>query len=294
MPRSIWNGTITFGLIAVPIKVHSATESHTIHFHQVHESDGARIKQKRICSKEGKEVPYKEVAKGYEVKKGEFVLLGQDEINAAAGEQSRLIEIEEFVCAPDIDPVFYNRTYYLGTGDGGADAYRLLHDALARSQRAGIGRWVFHNREYLVAIRALDDTLVLHTMVFADELVDAGSLDLDTPEKAPSKREVEMAGRLVDSLHGQFRAPSFKDSYRERVLELIARKAKGEEIELPKPEEPEDTPDLMAALEASLGKSKKGPKRTSKRASSNRRGSKSRGSKSTGSRSRKRATRSAS
>jgi DNA end-binding protein Ku len=257
MPRSIWNGTITFGLIAVPIKVHSAIEDQAVHFHQVHIEDGARIKQKRICAKEGKEVPYKEVAKGYEVRSGEYVLLSQDEINAAAGEQSRLIELEEFVCAADIDPVFYNRTYYLGAGDDGEDAYRLLHDALERSGRAGIGRWVFHNREYLVAIRALDGVMVLHTMVFAHELVDPGSLDLDPPGKAPAKREVEMAERLVDSLHEPFRPTSFKDSYRERVLDLIKRKAKGEEIEMPEPEEPEETPDLMAALEASLGKGKK-------------------------------------
>jgi DNA end-binding protein Ku len=257
MPRSIWNGTITFGLIAVPIKVHSAIEDRTVHFHQVHAKDGARIKQKRVCSKEGKEVPYKEVAKGYEVRSGEYVLLSQDEINAAAGEQSRLIELEEFVCAAEIDPVFYNRTYYLGAGDGGEDAYRLLHDALARSERAGIGRWVFHNREYLVAIRSLDGVIALHTMVFANELVKASSLDIDKHSKAPSKREVEMAARLVDALHERFRPKNFKDSYRDRVLDLIKRKAKGEEIEMPEVEEPEETPDLVAALEASLGDKKK-------------------------------------
>jgi DNA end-binding protein Ku len=257
MPRSIWNGTITFGLLSVPIKVHSAIEDRTVHFHQVHAKDGSRIKQKRICSKEGKEVPYKEVAKGYEVRKGEYILLSQEEINAAAGEQSRLVEIEEFVCADDIDPVFYNRAYYLGAGDGGEDAYRLLHDALMRSKRAGIGRWVFHNREYLVAIRPLDGVLAMHTMVFADELVKAGSLDIDTPSKKPAKKEIEMAARLVDALHERFRPGSFKDTYRERVLDLIKRKAKGEEIEIPEPEQPEQTADLMAALEASLSSSGK-------------------------------------
>jgi DNA end-binding protein Ku len=258
MPRSIWNGTITFGLVTVPVKVHSAVEDQTVHFHQVHAKDGARIKQKRIYSKEDKEVPYKEVAKGYEVRKGEYVLLSQDEINAAAGEQSRLIEIEEFVCADDIDPVFYNRAYYLGAGDKGQDAYRLLHDALERSGRAGIGRWVFHNREYLVAVRPLDGVLALHTMVFGDELVKADSLDIDKPSKKPAKKEIDMAARLVEALHGRFRPGSFKDTYRERVLDLIARKAKGEEIEIPEPEEPEETADLMAALEASLSGSGKG------------------------------------
>jgi DNA end-binding protein Ku len=256
MPRSIWNGTIAFGLIAVPIKVYSATESHTIHFHQVHAEDGARIKQKRICSKEGKEVPYKEVAMGYEVRGGEFVMLDKDEINAAAGDRSHTIELEQFVDPADVDPVFYDRTYYLGAGKDGEDAYRLLFDALRRVGRAGIGRWVFHNREYLVGVRAGDEVLVLHTMRFADEVVPAGKLDIPRPSRKPAERELDMAEQLVESLQKSFRPSAFKDSYRERVAGLIKRKAEGEEIELPEPEEVEATDDLFAALEASLGKSK--------------------------------------
>jgi DNA end-binding protein Ku len=232
--------------------VYSSTEDRSVHFHQVHVKDGAQIKQRRICSKEGKEVPYKQVAQGYEIRGGEYVLLSKDEIAAAAGEQSRLIELEEFVCAGDIDPVFFDRTYYLGTGDKGDDAYRLLHDALAKSARAGIGRWVFHNREYLVAVRALEDALALHTVRFADELIDAGDLDIPTPSRAPSKREVKMAAQLVDSLHERFDPGAFTDSYRERVLELITLKARGEEPPAPDPESDEEQPDLMAALEASL------------------------------------------
>jgi non-homologous end joining protein Ku len=146
VPRSIWNGTVSVGLIAVPVKVHSAVEDKSVHFHQVHAKDGARIKQKRICSKEGKEVPYKEVVGGYELRGGEYVLLSDDEIKAAAGKSSHLIGLDQFVCAAGIDPVFYERTYYLGAGDDGHDAYRLLHDALKRSRRAGLGRWVFHNQ----------------------------------------------------------------------------------------------------------------------------------------------------
>jgi DNA end-binding protein Ku len=257
MARSIWNGTITFGLIAVPIKVHSATEDKGVHFHQVHAADGARIKQKRICSKENKEVPYKEVAKGYELRGGKYVMLEQEEIDAAAGESSHLIELEEFVCAADIDPVFYDRTYYLGAGDDGADAYRLMHDALKKSDRAGLGRWVFHNREYLAAIRPLDGVLALHTMRFADELADAKDLDIPKPSRVPSKREIEMAGKLVDSLHDRFDPDAFHDSYRERVLELIDAKASGKEPELPEVEEEQDSTDLAAALEASLGGSRK-------------------------------------
>jgi DNA end-binding protein Ku len=256
MPRSIWNGTITFGLIAVPIKVSSAVEDKSIHFHQVHASDGAQIKQKRICSEEHKEVPYKEVAKGYELRGGKYVLLSQDEIDAAAGRQSRLIELDEFVCANEIDPAYYGRTYYLGAGDDGSDGYRLLHDALARVGRAGIGRWVFHNREYLVAVRPLDGVLALHTMRFSDELVDAGDLEIPSPSRAPTKREIQMAGQLVDALHDRFDPEAFEDRYRERVLELIETKASGREPELPEIEEQQDKPDLAAALEASLGGSK--------------------------------------
>jgi DNA end-binding protein Ku len=262
MPRSIWNGTITFGLIAVPIKVHSATDDKSVHFHQVHAKDGARIKQKRICSKEGREVPYKQVAKGYQVRPGEYVLLSQDEIAAAAGERSHLIELEEFVRAQEIDPVHYDRTYYLGSGDDGEDAYRLLHDALETADRAGIGRWVFHNREYLVVLRPLHGVLALHTMRFADELVPGDELEVPAPSRAPTKREIEIAAQLVDSLQERFDPGAFRDTYRERVLELVQSKARGEEPRPPEPDQPKDAPDLMAALEASLdGQSPPGKRR---------------------------------
>jgi DNA end-binding protein Ku len=259
MPRSIWNGTITVGLIAVPVKVSSVVQDKAVHFHQVHAPDGVRITQRRMCSKEGKEVPYKEIAKGYEVSSGEYVLLSPDEIAAAAGAGAHRVSLEEFVCARDIDPDFFQRTYYLGAGADGEAAYRLLHDALARTDRAGIGRWVFHNREYLVAVRARDDVLTLHTMRFADELVAPGDLEVAKTSRAPSKREAEMAAALVDSLHEPFKPEAFKDTYREALLALINRKAKGEEIEIPEPSEPGEAPDLLAALEASLG----GGKRTS-------------------------------
>jgi DNA end-binding protein Ku len=260
MPRSIWNGTITVGLIAVPVKVSSAVQDKAVHFHQVHAADGVRIKQRRVCSKEGKEVPYKQVAKGYAVSGGEYVLLSADEIAAAAGDGAHRVSLEEFVCAHDIDPDFFARTYYLGAGADGEAAYRLLHDGLARTDRAGIGRWVFHNREYLVAVRAREDVLMLHTMRFADELVGPGDLDIATPIRAPSKRETEMAAALVDSLHEPFEPNAFKDTHRAAPLALIKRKAKGEEIELPEPTEPGEAPDLLAALQASLSDGKRGSK----------------------------------
>ena len=250
--RSIWNGTIAFGGVFVPIKVHSATEDRSVHFHEVHVDDGARIEHKRICSKEGKEVPYKEIVKGYEVSEGKFVVLEDDELKAAAGENSRLIEVEEFVCAAEIDPVLFEKTYYLGSQDKGKDAYRLLHDALDKTDRAGIGRWVFHNREYLVAVRALDDVLGMHTMRFHDELVPAKDLDVPAPSRNPSKRELDMAGQLVESLHATFEAEKFEDTYRERLLEYIQAKAKGKLDKLPTRTEAQHPDDLMAALEASV------------------------------------------
>jgi DNA end-binding protein Ku len=254
MPRSIWNGTISFGLMRVPIKVHSATEDKGVHFHEVHAKDGAQIKHKRLCSKEGKEVPYKQIASGYEVRRGEYVLLSKEEIDAAAGRQSREIELEEFVAAQEIDPIFYNRGYWLGAGKDGQDAYRLLHDALQRAERVGLGRWVFHNREYLAAVRAHEDVLALHTMRFADELVGADDLELPSPSRKPAPREVKMAGSLVDSLADTFKPERFEDSYRDRVLALIEAKAKGEEPDLPEAPEQDGELDLAAALEASLGK----------------------------------------
>src|SRR5919107_438578 len=259
MPRSLWNGTIAFGAVAVPIKLYSAVESKTVHFHEVHLKDGARIQHRRFCAKEDREVPREEVVKGYEVSSGKHVVVEQEEIAAAAGPRSRIVDVEHFVDAAEIDPVFYDKAYFLGAGDDGEGPYRLLHAALDRTGRAAIGRFTFHNREYLAAIRPYGDVLVLHTMRFADELVEAGDLELPKAGKKPDEREVEMAGRLVESLHEAFKADKHHDEYREAVLAAIERKAKGEEIEAPEQPEREEHDSLLAALEASLGSSKKKP-----------------------------------
>jgi DNA end-binding protein Ku len=251
-PRSIWNGTIAFGLVTVPVKVFSATESKTVHFHEVHEPDGSRIEHRRICPNDGKEVDYDHIVKGFEVRKGEWVELSDDEIAAAAGPQTKLLDVDHFVPAEDIDPVFYERTYHLGAGDEGDDAYALLHAALERSGRAGIGRWVFHNRERTVVIRARDGVLALHTLRFEADLEDPGKLKLPRVSKKPSKREIDMAGKLVEGLHTSFQPSKYKDSYRRAVQKLIKRKAEGKEIEPPDEPEEEPSDDLMAALEASL------------------------------------------
>jgi DNA end-binding protein Ku len=252
MPRSIWNGTITFGLVNVPIKLYTATESKTVHFNEVHAKDGARIEHRRICPKEDKEVPYREVVKGYEVEPGKYVVLDKEEIKAAAGDRGKVVHLIEFVEAADIDPVFYEKTYFVGSRDD-EDAYRLLHEALRRTGRAGIGRFTFHDREYLVAIRALDDVIALHTLRFHDEVVRGDELEIDGAGRKPSKREIEMAKRLIETLEQDFAPERYEDSYREAVLDLIERKAKGEEIDLAEQEEPQHGDDLAAALEASLG-----------------------------------------
>jgi DNA end-binding protein Ku len=252
-PKSIWNGTISFGLAHVPVKLYSATESKSVHFSEVHVSDGARIEHKRICSKEGKEVPYKDVVKGYEVSEDEFVVLDKDEVAAAAGGRGKVIELEEFVPEGEIDPIFFEKTYYVGSRDE-AEAYRVFLAALERTSRVGIGRFTFHNREYLVAVRPLDGVLALHTMRFHDEIVAADDLDVPRASKGPSKREVEMAGQLVESLHRKFDPADYEDTHREAVLDLIERKAKGEDTAPAEPEPEEEPTDLTAALQASLGR----------------------------------------
>ena len=270
MPKSIWNGTISFGLVHVPVKLYSATESKTVHFHEVHLKDGSRVEHRRFCSKEDKEVDYKDVVKGYEVSSGKYVVLEKDEIKAAAGDRGKIVDVEHFVCASDIDPVYYEKAYYLGPRDGSEDSYRLLHDALAKAGRAAIGRFTYHNREYLAAIRPFDDkVLALHTMRFHDEVASGDEFDLDSPAKAPGKKEVDMAAKLVDSLYEEFDPTGYEDEYRAAVLELIDRKAAGKQIEAPEEEPEESSDDLMAALEASMSD---GPRRDKSKA----RGAKSR------------------
>jgi DNA end-binding protein Ku len=256
MPRSIWNGTIAFSQVNVPIKLYSATESKTVSFHELHEKDKARIEHRRFCSKEDKEVPYEEVVKGYEVREGEYVVLEKEEVAAADPGGGKVIELEHFVRGEEIDPVFYDKTYYVGAQDEGKDGYRLLLEALAKSERVGIGRFVFHNKEQLVALRPLGDVLGLHTMRFADEVVPGKDLDIPKPQKQPAKREVDMAGKLVSSLETDFDPKQYKDSYRARVQKLIKDKAAGKKVEAPEVEPAEVPDDLMAALEASLSNGK--------------------------------------
>ena len=251
-PRSLWNGSIAFGLVTVPVKVYTATESKTVHFREVDAKDGGRIEHRRICSKDGKEVSSKETVRGYQVSARKWVELTDEEIAAAAGTQARLIDVDHFVPASEIDPVYYDKAYYLGAQDKGRDAYALLHAALGKADRAGVGRWVFHNRERTVLVRPLGDVLAMHTMRFADEVVDPSDLELARVNRRPTEQEIEMAGKLVDGLHTDFDPAEYEDSHRKAVLTLVEAKAAGKNIELPAPEEPEAAGDLLASLEASL------------------------------------------
>jgi DNA end-binding protein Ku len=223
----------------------------------VHLKDGARIQHRTFCSKEGREVPRQEIVKGFEVRPGRYVVIDKEDLAAAGGSRSRIIDVERFVPLSQIDPVFYEKSYFVGSRDEGADAYRVLHDALERTGRAAVGRFTFHHREYLAAIRSYNGVLALHTMRFADELVAPDELPVPAVSRGPNEREVAMARRLIDSLHQSFQPEKLHDEYREAVLAAIRRKAEGEKIKAPEGPPAEQPADLMAALEASLDMSRK-------------------------------------
>lgn len=251
-PRSLWNGTIAFGLVRVPVKLHTATESKSVSFRERHIADGAAIEHRRICVKEDREVPYSEIAKGFEVSSGSYVVLSKEEIAAAEGPEAHIVDIEHFVDAREIDPAHYERSYYLGPGKLGDEPYRTLQAALERSGKVGIGRFVFHGKAHLAAVRAYEDLIVLHTMRFADEFVDSRELEIAQADKRPSKLEIDTAQLLVEQLVSSFEPQAYADTYRMAVLGLIERKAHGEEIQAPPSEEQTGEGELLSALRASL------------------------------------------
>jgi DNA end-binding protein Ku len=252
MPRSLWNGTIAFGLVRVPVKLHSATESKRISFKERHAADGGAIEHRRVCVKERREVPYGEIVKGYEVSAGAYVVLSKEELAIADGPQARVVEIDHFVAAVQIDPIFYERAYYLSPGTPGEAPYRVLHAALLESGKVGIGRFVFHNKEHLAAVRALPDVIVMQTMRFADEIVPESQLELPHARKQASKLEVDTAQLLIDQLDAEFEPARYQDTYREPVLALIERKARGEAIEVPEREPVTRGADLLDVLKRSI------------------------------------------
>jgi DNA end-binding protein Ku len=258
MARSIWNGCLGVGALRVPVKLYGAVESKTIRFREVHLEDAAPLEHRRIDPQTGETVPYDHIVKGFEIGEGRYVVLTDEEIQAAAGKQAKLAEIEAFVPAEQIDPVFYDHPYYLGPRNRSEEGYRLLHDALARADRVGIGRIVLRTRERLVALRALEHgVLGLTTMRFADELVDPQSFDVPEPQHAPARREVDMARALVGQLTQPFDPTDYEDEYRAAVLELIERKAEGEPVRPPEEEPPGVPDDLEAALQAMLAEAER-------------------------------------
>src|SRR5215216_5954254 len=273
MPRAIWSGAISFGLVNIPVKLYSAVSRKTVRFHQIDAESGQRIRQQRVNPASGDEVPYEQIVKGYEISPDKYVTITPEELEP---QKTRTIDIEEFVDLEQIDPIYYDHPYYLAPDKGAAKAYRLLLDAMEQADKVAIARVVIRSKENLVALRSYDGAITMETMLFPDEVVNPDSIeelagvdgDVET-----TKRELDMAKQLIESLSGDFEASQYRDEYRERVLDLIERKAAGETITVEAPEpERKEVPDLMAALEASITASKSPPKKRAR--SSNGSGSK--------------------
>jgi DNA end-binding protein Ku len=252
----MWSGAISFGLVNVPVKLYSAVSRKTVRFHQLNADTGHRISQKRVDSVTGDEVPYENIVKGFELTKDRYVVITPEELDSVSPEKTRAIDIEDFVDLEDIDPIFYDHPYYLVPDKGAGKAYGLLLEAMRESGKVAIARVVIRSKEQLVAIRpAAGDVLTMETMIFHDEVVPTDDLDgvPDAKELKTTDRELKMAQQLIASLASDFEPSKYHDEYREKVLELVERKAEGEEIAIqPQDEEPTKVPDLMAALEASL------------------------------------------
>jgi DNA end-binding protein Ku len=256
MARSIWSGSISFGLVNVPVKLYPAISRKTVHFHQLHDTDHARIRQRRVCEADGEEVAYEHIVKGYELAPDTYVVIEGAELDALEVKRSRTIEIERFVALAEIDPILYDQAYHVVPGAGAAKAYHLMLEAMRSSDRVAIARVVLRQKEHLVALRAAGEAIVMATLVFADEVVAPATLDelAATAELDVSERELEVARQLIEMLAGPFQPESYRDEYREAVLALIDAKVAGKEVAVapaPAPA-PAAAPDLMAALQASV------------------------------------------
>jgi DNA end-binding protein Ku len=252
MARPIWSGTISFGLVSVPVKLFSATSQKEIRFHMLHDKDGGRIQQKRVCSIDGEEVAWEHIIKGFELSKGRYVSVTRKELEQFNPRATKSIDIEDFVELSQIDPIYYESTYYLLPDRGAAKPYALLTEALKRTGRVGVARFVLRTRQYLCAVRPRDKVLALSTMLYADEVVAESELE-GVPEKAkPGERELKMAEQLVESLASDFDPEKYKDDYRDQVLAMLERKAEGEQIEAPSEAPRAKVVDLMEALKKSL------------------------------------------
>jgi DNA end-binding protein Ku len=260
MPRPIWSGSLSFGLVNVPVKLMSATRDLGVHFNQLHEKDKSRIEVRRVCAEDGEEVPWDEVARGYELESGEVIMLTDDELDAADPKKTRTIDIEAFVDLEEIDPVYFDHPYYLvpDSNEAAVRAYHLLRKVMERSGQVAIARFVLRTKEYLVAVRTRGEAITLTTMLFHDEVRSSDDVGIDKLPKA-KKKEVDQAVTLVKSMQRDFDPSNYEDEHRKRLMAIIAQKKKGQQIEIPdEPETPKAVPDLMAALEASIQRMKKG------------------------------------
>ena len=260
MPRAIWSGAISFGLVNIPIKLYAAVSRKNVSFNQLDSRTGSRIKYKKVSAADGDEVPSEAIIKGYELSSGAYVTVGDDELAALDPEASRTIDIEEFVDLADIDPLFYDSAYYVAPDKATTKPYALLTQAMEESGKVGIARFVMRSKQYLCAIRPKDGKLVLSTMVYADEVNEPTEIGeiADLEDVELSKKELDMARQLIASLSDEFDADKFEDTYRNQVLDLIERKAAGETEILAPPEvmTEDKVVDLMAALEASVKEAK--------------------------------------
>jgi DNA end-binding protein Ku len=265
MPRAIWSGAISFGLVNIPVKLYSAVSKKTVRFHQIDAESGQRIRQQRVNPASGEEIPYEQIVKGYEISPDRYVTITPEELESLEPQKTRTIDIEEFVDLEQIDPIYYDHPYYLAPDKGAAKAYKLLLDAMQEADKVAIARVVIRSKENLVALRSYGGAITMETMLFPDEVTQPESIEelsaVDGDVKT-TKRELDMAKQLIESLSGDFDPTGYRDEYRERVLDLIERKAAGETITIEAPAaEKKEVPDLMAALEASISASKSPPKK---------------------------------
>jgi DNA end-binding protein Ku len=257
MARAIWSGSISFGLLNVPVKLYSAVARRGISLREIRESDGARIRHRRVAEGTDEEVPYEQIIKAFEITPDRYVPLSKDELASLDPKKTRAIEVQDFVDLGEIDPIYFDSPYYLGPAEGAEKAYSLFARAMEASGKVAIARFVFRNKEHLAAIRPADGVLTLTTMRFADEVVPPSELEDVLPSEKPkvAKREVEMAEQLIDSLTRSFDPAAYRDEYREELLAMIERKAEGKDVvAAPVGDEraPTEAPDLIAALEESI------------------------------------------
>ena len=250
MPRALWTGSISFGLVNVPVRMYSAIAENDLRFHLIHEPDGSRIGYQKICKAEGEPVPDDEIVKAFEFEKGEFVVLADEDFAAARSEGVKSIEISDFVPYDEIDPIYFERTYYLGPQSGGEKVYALLRDAMEETGLAAIAKYVMRDRQSLGCIRVREGTLTLEQMLFHDEIRPV--VDIDPGKVKVSKPELELATALIGQFTGSFEPEKYEDTYRAALCAVIKAKRKGETISSPEPEVDGEPTDLLAALKASV------------------------------------------